>query len=701
MNNTIFRTVAQLLVGAGVSGGILALLMHTCLHGQSGALFPKLSTLLGSVSALCIFAYVGASLVRTVLQTLRYRLILQSGDAPAPGFFHIFLVTMSRNMFVDMLPSRLGELSYVVMLRQGHQVPVASGLSSLAVAFLFDLAALAVLIALVILHQLFRSGMQWQLLVTAVLVMLAFVVGMILLFPGLSKGISWGRRWAALLPWRPARRLAEKCLDFLDEFSRSLAQARRAGIAGRLMLYSLGVRAAKYLGLFCLFYGIVKPNFPDVNRDLATALMALLSAEAGASLPLPTFMGFGSYETGGMLAMLALGATKEAALLIMLGLHILSQIVDYLLGGAALLGFLALVARNRRRARTGDARATRRIPWLQIVVGLILCALAAKFLLNEYRNLRLQRAMAPPTEFGEAAAPGQGNEQMLAAMLRGRTGFVVWSSNRSGNHDIWIRELPNGEARQLTTHPHTEYYPRISPDGKKVLFARANKEWVPQRDYFNWNAVIVDLESGEEQEAAVDANSPVWSADGRKIYFQRQGRQLVEKELASGTETVVLESGKNVPIFPDTWLCLPNVSPKGDKFAITLAGALRTNAIIDRKGNVQFIGDGCEPTWSPDGSYLVKVDHRTWQNNAFYRLDAKKPEPELWFDMPGEFHHEYFPKIANTGDLLVFGSSRGDHEHDKADYEIFLWKIGWPPESAARLTFHSGNDNWPDIFVYP
>ena len=34
-------------------------------------------------------------------------------------------------------------------------------------------------------------------------------------------------------------------------------------------------------------------------------LMALLSAEAGASLPLPTFMGFGSYETGGMLAMLA------------------------------------------------------------------------------------------------------------------------------------------------------------------------------------------------------------------------------------------------------------------------------------------------------------------------------------------------------------------------------------------------------------
>ena len=50
---------------------------------------------------------------------------------------------------------------------------------------------------------------------------------------------------------------------------------------------------------------------------------------------------------------------------------------------------------------------------------------------------------------------------------------------------------------------------------------------------------------------------------------------------------------------------------------------------------------------------------------------------------------------------LVFGASRseGEHEHDQADYEIFLWQIGSDPTQATRLTFHTGNDNWPDVYI--
>ena len=46
----------------------------------------------------------------------------------------------------------------------------------------------------------------------------------------------------------------------------------------------------------------------------------------------------------------------------------------------------------------------------------------------------------------------------------------------------------------------------------------------------------------------------------------------------------------------------------------------------------------------------------------------------------------------------VFAASAGGHEHDVEDYEIFLWEIGTPPETAARLTWHTANDNWPDLF---
>ena len=47
----------------------------------------------------------------------------------------------------------------------------------------------------------------------------------------------------------------------------------------------------------------------------------------------------------------------------------------------------------------------------------------------------------------------------------------------------------------------------------------------------------------------------------------------------------------------------------------------------------------------------------------------------------------------------MLGASAGGHEHDVADYEIFLWQVGAPADQVQRLTFHSGNDNWPDIYT--
>jgi uncharacterized protein (TIRG00374 family) len=694
------RIAGHLLLALGVSGLLLALLIQMALSGAAAQVFPRLLTLLRSASIYLVAAYVVLSLMRTVLQTLRYQLVLRSSDPAIPGFWHIFLVTTSRNMFIDMLPSRLGELSYVAMLNRGHKVPVSSGLSSLAIAFLFDLAALALLIALLAGYQIVRLELQWWLVVTALLVLFVFLVGLLLLFPGLQEFSSLARRVVARWHWPPGRKLAEKILSFLDALVLSLRHAREAGIAGRLMLYSMGVRITKYLSLYCLFYAVAVPHFPEVDTALHTTLMALISAEAGASMPLPTFMGFGSYEAGGMLAMVALGASQDVSLLIMLSLHLLSQAVDYLLGGTAFIAFMIMTkSKSTAIATTNDK--TWRIPWYTLI-GLALCAFASFFLLKEVRQFKMRQALIPPTEFGQAITPEQGHGQTLAQMLRGRTGFMVWSSNRGGIHDLWIRTLPEGTEQRLTTHPHTEYYPRISPDGTQIVFTRSQEEWNSHRNFWGWNVVLLDLTSGKERQLARDGNVPVWSADGKKIYFQRDGRQIVELDLASGQEQLVLESGNNIKLPRDTWLGLPNVSPDGEMVALTLSGALRTTAVISRSsGSVRFAGNGCQLAWAPDGSYLFKVDHGGKQQNALYRLDQGSLAAEQWFDAPGEFSHEYFPRVINTGDLLVYGASSGDHEHDKADYEIFLWQIGQPAEHAVRLTFHSGNDNWPDVYLYP
>ena len=113
-----------------------------------------------------------------------------------------------------------------------------------------------------------------------------------------------------------------------------------------------------------------------------------------------------------------------------------------------------------------------------------------------------------------------------------------------------------------------------------------------------------------------------------------------------------------------------------------------------------MVGRGCQINWSPDSSYLFYVDHGGRMKNAFYKVNPNTLQRTLWFDAPGEYSHEYFPKVANTGAFLVYGASRGGHEHDRADYEIFLWQIGSPAASAIRLSYYTGNDCWPDIYLY-
>ena len=89
------------------------------------------------------------------------------------------------------------------------------------------------------------------------------------------------------------------------------------------------------------------------------------------------------------------------------------------------------------------------------------------------------------------------------------------------------------------------------------------------------------------------------------------------------------------------------------------------------------------------------------QHNAIWRVDAPGAPPARWLDLTGNYSHEYFPKVSGDGRVLVLGASAGGHEHDVADYEIFLWEIGAPADAAIRLTYHTGNDCWPDIYLSP
>ncbi len=687
-SNKTGRFLLNFIISLGISLLILGLLVNGFSNSTEEALRPRLFSILTHTSLLCVALYAVTGFSQAFFRMLRYRLILASTieRRTLPSLFHLLIVTISRNMFVDMFPARLGELSYIAMLNKGYKIGVDACLSSLAISFVFDLLALALLLLAIMAWQLLVADFQLWLIGVFLVILAASAILLLFLYPVLQ----WVSR--QLHRFRNAT-WAGKLIKLTEDTAAALEQARQAKIVGKVLLLSLAVRLFKYLGLYLLFLGVVLPSFPNFTHELAAVLVALVSAEAGSALPVPSFMSFGTYEAGGAMALTVLGAAYFTSVLVMLALHIWSQVIDYSVGTCAMILFVFAVGKTSdiEQIRTGKQKKLLLLAGSVLTIGLILFAL-------QMRSVKKMGAFIPPKpgEPVSVVAEGQQDNPILAKLR----GFVIWSSNRFGNHDLVMLTLPDRKLSRLTTDPHTEYFPRISPDGTQVVFCRSQELWVSQRNNYPWDTWLLDLPTGKTRLLAKNANVPTWSADGSKVYFQRNANQFVEYDLATGKETVVFETGRNLPLPASVTLETPAWSEIRQTLAVTLRDGKRGTFLIHQDKSLQQVGDGCELNWSPDSSFLYQVDHDKKGNNVFYKVNPDTLERTIWFDSPTEYSHEYFPKISNTGNVLVYGASTGGHEHDTADYEIFLWPIGSPMSNTARLSFHTGNDNWPDVFLY-
>jgi Tol biopolymer transport system component len=293
-----------------------------------------------------------------------------------------------------------------------------------------------------------------------------------------------------------------------------------------------------------------------------------------------------------------------------------------------------------------------------------------------------------------------GPERDAVRALAGRLdGRLVWSSNRSGNHELYLLDLREQSVRRLTSHPNVDFFARFSPDGRQVVFMRSQKEWVSFREHDPWDLFLVNVDGTEERRIVRGGYHPTWTADGKGIVFQR-GLQALRHDLATGRETVLVDGPRDIPGI--TELGDPELSPDGQRVALYPRGPTSANAVFDLASRtLTLLGtvQSCQPTWAPDGQSLVWIEI---EGHGGTRVMTGKPDGSgrrVLIDLPGARSHEYFPKLSGDGRWLVWGASDGGHEHDRADYEIYVWEVGTAPEAAVRLTHHPGNDQWPDLYV--
>jgi len=327
----------RVLASAVVSVLILFLLWWIVSSGEQLKDARTITVVLQNTSWWLASFYILTTILQTLLRALRYRSLLKAEEnSPVPGVTFMFFVTLARNMFVDMVPARIGEASYILMLNRAVHVPVSACLSTLFISIVLDVMALAVLLITLVLASIIsasQSGITLghALLGTSVLVFVAVLL--IYMAVPLSQ---WFSRMIEFTRIKILQRFAR----FLIEVGMSIRRVQRREILSLTMAQSIGIRVLKYSGLYILFIAVTTASFPEFSLlPWWQVLPAFISAEAAASLPLPTFMSFGTYEGGGLLAFSIQGFAAADIFIVMFVIHLISQVVDYTLGGLGLLGF--------------------------------------------------------------------------------------------------------------------------------------------------------------------------------------------------------------------------------------------------------------------------------------------------------------------------------------------------------------------------
>jgi hypothetical protein len=299
--------------------------------------------------------------------------------------------------------------------------------------------------------------------------------------------------------------------------------------------------------------------------------------------------------------------------------------------------------------------------------------------------------------------------EALKAIGAKANGLVAWTSSRDGLPHVYVMKTDGTEMRQLTKGNHTDWRPRFSPDGSKILFSRSRDQGFVRESEANapgtWDLYTVPTAGGELTKVVEDAAWGSWTA-GDEIVFVRGAKIMRTKAGASG-ETKITDTSR-YPFFQGAFVQQPEISHDGHFIALTLAGGHRQAGIWNiKKKTWMQMGEGGQIGWAPDGASVYWADADGKDGSRIARepvvagtpADERDPDKILLVDLGGKRSRERFPRLSADGKWLVFSASIGSLEDDLEDHEIYLWEVGSSSKHATRLTFNTANDSWPDIFV--
>jgi Tol biopolymer transport system component len=290
-----------------------------------------------------------------------------------------------------------------------------------------------------------------------------------------------------------------------------------------------------------------------------------------------------------------------------------------------------------------------RAPWLKRIAGLALVLAIPGGVAYWFFGGRPSVQSPPPQPKLTQITFADGVEEYPTWSSDGAR--VAYSGEVSGVRKIFIKQLENGEEKQLTQGAADDIQATWSPDGRTILFVRGQKpsEKLQPTDVFGnfeggdiWS---VDVQSGVENKIIDNAFNPAYSPDGKAIAYDasRSGPRRIWSSNSSGYNPQQISTD-----------------------------------VSEEASHVR-------PRWSADGKRIVFQNiERTKFNIRTVEIDGRNM---TW--ITNDLYNNLNPVWSRRNDFIYFSSDRG------GGYNIWRIAVAAASETAAQpqqITTGAGQD---------
>jgi uncharacterized membrane protein YbhN (UPF0104 family) len=304
------------------------------------------------VPALLVFFTL--SLAGSFLRAWRYKLLLSPQKI---SWGHILLVTFIRNLFADLLPLRIGSLSYVYVLNARLKYSVNAAASSFVVSLVYDFLSLSPFLALAILVLgLGSNPLSTPLLLLLSVVFFIFLLAVIWKLPEFCRVLLGSYQFTLKKAGVEHRKWAQLSIDKIQATITDIRKLKQQKTDWPAFFLSLGIRSAKYGALFYLLFALLKSHgYSMAELSLWKTILGVTGAELTGYFPLKGLGGFGTWESGWAIALVLLGFESRIAI-ISSGIHLVTNLWEYLFGLASILILAFPLSRKWKKSHQPEKR---------------------------------------------------------------------------------------------------------------------------------------------------------------------------------------------------------------------------------------------------------------------------------------------------------------------------------------------------------